>query len=88
VMLPTIIFGAAQALNIPSLQTILAKMAPDNQRGALMSLNGMVIRLGQTLGPMIIGFGYGKNGINGAYYLGALLAAIGLVVAFSLIRKN
>lgn len=77
---PVLLFGTAQALNIPSLQTLLAKLAPDNQRGVFMSLNGMVIRLGQTLGPMIIGIGYTWKGLEGAYYLGAIIALTGLVV--------
>ncbi len=71
-LIPILIFGSAQALNIPSLQTTLAKLAPDNQRGAFMSLNGMVIRLGQTLGPMIIGIGYSIDGLSGAYLFGCI----------------
>ncbi len=87
-IIPILIFGSAQALNIPSLQTTLAKLAPDNQRGAFMSLNGMVIRLGQTLGPMIIGIGYSINGLRGAYYLGAFMAFLGLIVLFTMINEN
>jgi MFS transporter, ACDE family, multidrug resistance protein len=87
-VIPILIFGSAQALNIPSLQTTLAKLAPDNQRGAFMSLNGMVIRLGQTLGPMIIGLGYSINELKGAYYLGTFMALLGLVVSFTMINEK
>ncbi|MDA3779692.1 MAG: MFS transporter [Bacteroidales bacterium] len=87
-LIPILIFGSAQALNIPSLQTTLAKLAPDNQRGVFMSLNGMVIRLGQTLGPMIIGIGYSLRGLIGAYYLGAFMALLGLIVSFTMINEN
>jgi len=87
-VIPIMIFGSAQALNIPSLLTTLAKLAPDNQRGAFMSLNGMVIRLGQTLGPMIIGIGYSIRGLSGAYYLGAFMALLGLIVSFTMINEN
>jgi len=87
-LIPVLIFGSAQALNIPSLLTTLSKLAPDNQRGAFMSLNGMVIRLGQTLGPMIIGIGYSISGLKGAYYLGALMALLGLIVSFTMIKEN
>ncbi len=86
-LLPILVFGIAQALNIPSLQTTLARLAPGAQRGAFMSLNGMVIRLGQTLGPMLIGIGYAINGLEGAYYLGALCAALGLLVLFTMIHE-
>lgn len=88
IILPIILFGAAQSLNIPSLQTLLAKLAPDNQRGAFMSLNGMVIRLGQTLGPLIIGLGYSVYGLFGVYYLAAFIAGLGLLIVFVMINKK
>ncbi len=87
-ILPIMVFGIAMALNIPSLQTTLAILAPNNQRGAFMSLNGMVIRLGQTLGPMIIGIGYTVNGLKGAYYLGAIVSVIGLFVLFTMLKES
>lgn len=87
-IVPILLFGSAQALNIPSLQTTLANLAPDNQRGAFMSLNGMVLRLGQTLGPLIIGIGFSLHGLTGAYYLGAFVALLGLFVLFTMVKKN
>ncbi len=88
IILPIVLFGTAQALNIPSLQTILAKLTSDKHRGAFMSLNGMVIRLGQTLAPMIIGLGYSFDGLEGAYYLSALVAALGFVVTITMLNKS
>ncbi len=88
IIIPVIFFGAAQALNIPSLQTTLANIAPDSQRGAFMSLNGMVIRLGQTFGPLVFGFGYALDGLSGAYYLGAVIAGAGLIVLFTMIDER
>jgi len=87
-ILPILLFGAAQALNIPSLQTILANLAPDEQRGAFMSLNGMVLRIGQTIGPLIIGVGYSLADTHGAFYLSAVIAMLGLVLIFTALRKE
>ena len=87
-IVPVLIFGSAQALNIPSLQTVLANLAIENQRGAFMSINGMVIRLGQTLGPLIIGIGFSVKGLKGAYYLGAFVALFGLVLLFTLLSED
>ncbi|MCD6092271.1 MAG: MFS transporter [Bacteroidales bacterium] len=87
-ILPILIFGSAQALNIPSLQTVLANLAPDNQRGAFMSMNGMVLRLGQTLGPLVIGIGFTISGLSGAYYLGAFIAILGLFVLFTMLTED
>ena len=85
---PILLFGSAQALNIPSLQTILANLAPDNQRGAFMSLNGMMLRIGQTIGPLIIGIGYAKKGLTGAYLLGAFVALLGMLVLITMVNEN
>ncbi len=87
-IVPILLFGSAQGLNIPSLHTTVANLAPDNQRGVFMSINGMVIRIGQTIGPLIIGVGYSFYGLFGAYYLGAIMALIGIVVLFFMIRDN
>ncbi|GAB4334336.1 MAG: MFS transporter [Calditrichia bacterium] len=84
-VLPVLLFGCAQGLNIPSLQTVLANLAPDNQRGVFMSTNGMVLRLGQTLGPLIIGVGYTLGDIAGAYNLATIMAILGLFILFTLI---
>ncbi len=86
--LPILLFGTAQALNIPSLQTAMANLAPDNQRGAFMSLNGMMLRIGQTIGPLFIGIGYTFKGIMGAYFLAALVALLGVLLLFVAIRQE
>ena len=87
-LIPILIFGSAQALNIPSLQTAIANLSPDNQRGAFMSLNGMMLRIGQTIGPLVIGIGYSLNGIPGAYYLASCFALLGVVLLFVMIKQE
>ncbi len=81
-LVPIIVFGIAQGFNIPSVQTLLAGMAPIEHRAAFMSVNGMVLRLGQTLGPILIGLFYAFGGIDWAYYSGALLALLMLITIF------
>jgi len=75
-VIPLILFGTAQGLNIPSLQTMLTNLAPVENRAAFMSLNGMVLRIGQTLGPIIMGFVFVAFGIAGVYYAGAVFALL------------
>ncbi len=72
--IPLILFGIAQGLNIPSLQTILTDLAPPENRAAFMSLNGMVLRLGQTLGPLFMGLVFALFGLSGVYIVGAAIA--------------
>ncbi len=87
-LVPILLFGSAQALNIPSLQTSLANLAPDSQRGVFMSINGMVIRIGQTIGPPIVGIGFTLGDIEGVYYLSAFVALLGLTVLFTMINAK
>ncbi|MEE8484761.1 MAG: MFS transporter [Nitrospinota bacterium] len=47
------IFGAAMGLTIPLMQNIVTELSPIEYRGLLVSLLGVMIRLGQTLGPFI-----------------------------------
>lgn len=87
-LIPIVLFGAAQALNLPSLHTLLANLAPDNQRAIFMSLNGTAIRVGQTLGPLIIGIAYSLGGLKWAYYLGALFAVLGMIIAMLWLKRE
>jgi len=57
-------------------QVLLAAVAPDDRRGAVMSLNGTVLRLGQTLGPPIMALVHRLAGIDAVFYTGAVFALI------------
>ncbi len=82
VAIPLIFFGVAQALNVPSLQNLLARIAPSEYRAALMSLNGMVLRLGQTLGPLLMGLVITLQDLNGVFGMAALLALFIIPIVF------
>ncbi len=71
---PALVYGIAAAFAIPSITSLMAAFAPMNQRAAIMSLNGTVLRLGQTLGPVIMAAVYGVWGFAGVYFAGAFLA--------------
>ena len=68
-------------MNLPIVQTLLARRAPLEYRAAFMSLNGMVLRLGQTLGPLIMGLVYLIGGFETIFFLSAGLAAAMIPVA-------
>ncbi len=71
-LLPAVFFGAGQGLNIPAIMTIVAELAPLEQRGAVMAINATMLRLGQTLGPPVAGLIFLSQGINGVFFtLGA-----------------
>ncbi len=73
-LVPTILYGVGAALNIPNVTSLMSAFAPVNQRAAIMSLNGMVLRMGQTLGPMVMAGVFGIWGFRGVYAAGAILA--------------
>ncbi|OIJ15228.1 MFS transporter [Anaerobacillus arseniciselenatis] len=79
-LIPIFIFGAAHGLTMPSLQTLLAEQAPMKFRGIYMSLNGAMLRIGQTTGPLMIGLIYMIGGFNGAFFGGSIIAVVGLLV--------
>ncbi|MFW6140569.1 MAG: MFS transporter [Acidobacteriota bacterium] len=74
-LIPAVVFGIAHGMNIPSIQTCLAELAPIEYRAAFMSVNGMVLRLGQTLGPVFMGLIFAVWGIKGAFFAGAGFSA-------------
>ncbi len=84
-IVPLILFGMAQGLNIPSLQTMLTNLAPVENRAAFMSLNGMVLRVGQTLGPIVMAFVFTIFGIAGVYFAGAVFALFLFLLIFVMI---
>jgi len=87
-LLPSALFGVAQGINIPSLQTLLAGSAPLEYRAAFLSANGTILRLGQTLGPVLMGLVYTGIGMDATFYAGALTALIMVIVVVLLISKR
>ncbi len=83
---PTVLFGVAQTLNLPSAFSLLNEAAPDENRGAFISLNSTILRLGQTLGPVLMLAATLPFGLGAAYLLATTLAAAMFLVAFALIR--
>jgi len=82
----TVLFGVAHGMNIPSLYSLLATYAPARHRAAFMSVNGMILRGGQTLGPLVIGLAFTAWGMNGAFLAGAALGLVVALMAIVLIR--
>jgi predicted MFS family arabinose efflux permease len=86
--IPVILFGVAQGLSIPNLQTLLASLAPIEHRGAFLSVNGLVLRLGQTLGPPLMGVASSLGGAGMTFYSGAAIAAVMLVLSALTLKKR
>jgi len=80
---PAVLLGFAFATTIPVVQVLLTEIAPVDRRGAVMSLNGTVLRLGQTLGPPVMALVHRVAGIDAVFYFGAVFAlflAVGIAI--------
>lgn len=81
-----VIFGLGHGMLIPGIQTLLVGSTPLKNRAGFMSINSMVLRLGQTFGPLIIGVFYALKGTVFTFIGGALVAAIMFIVTAVMIR--
>lgn len=86
-MIPSIIFGVSFALAFPTLQAMLAGIAPEGYRAGFMALNVTVQSLGRALGPLFAGVTYGAWGMQGVFYASAALSII-TVVVFGLLHTS
>jgi MFS transporter, ACDE family, multidrug resistance protein len=86
-MVVTIIFGIAMGINIPGIQTLLAGSVPMHYRAAFMSVNGSVLRLGQTLGPVLTGMAYTFGGMQATFFAGTIAAGIIILLLIFLAGK-
>lgn len=68
------VFGIAHGLCVPSQHRVWAQLAPQAQRGAFMSLNGTSFRLGQTVGPFLVGSWAQAAGFQAAFQRAALVS--------------
>jgi len=82
--IPVVIFGVAHGMSIPIIQALFAEAAPLKYRATFMSVSGMTFRIGQTLGPFLMGLVIGVWGIGGAFYAGAGLSIIIFIIIFRL----
>jgi len=69
-----IVFGLGHGLLVPSIQNLLVGFASIKERAAFMSVNSMVLRIGQTIGPLLIGVFYAIGSLQASFIAGAVVA--------------
>jgi predicted MFS family arabinose efflux permease len=85
-LIPATIFGIAQGINLPTMQTLLGEVTEVNNRALVMSLYGTSMRLGQTLGPLAAALFLSFSGMTGVFLCCAGLAGA-MVVLLSFTSK-
>ncbi|MBD3166341.1 MFS transporter, partial [bacterium] len=85
---PLVLMGLGQGLGMPTIFSLLSSLAPMERRGAVMSVNGTVLRIGQTLGPLAMGGLYGLAGLYAPFYAAAVLAGVMQVGLYILVTRR
>ncbi len=85
--IPAILYGMAQGVNQPNIQSMLAGLAPDENRAVFMSLNRSVVQMGQASGPIIMGLIYSSFNLSGVFYTGVIIAAFMILFVISFIKN-
>jgi ACDE family multidrug resistance protein len=84
--IPALLLGAAQGISLPTIQTLLGGLSSTENRAIIMSFYGTALRLGQTLGPPLLGIVFSISGINAAFYASSCLALAGFGLMYVMIR--
>ena len=83
VLVAVTVSGGSMGVALSMVQLLLTESAPAEQRGAIMTLNGAMFRVGQTAGPLAMGGLLAMGGMPGVFLGGAALCAgtLGIVLA-------
>lgn len=79
-ILPIALFGVAQGINIPSVLNLITGYAKKEYRALFLSVNWMMMRTGQAIGPYILGLVYLQFGIDGTFYSSAIVAFLSVLI--------
>ena len=79
-LVPAVLFGIGQGINIPALLSMLTENSPEKDRAMFLSINSMSLRLGQTVGPIMFGMIFSGFGIRAVFFTGAAMAMVMAVV--------
>lgn len=85
---PLCLFGAALGISSPAVQVSLSELASPDHRAILMSMNGMSLRVGQTIGPLFMGLVFSYRGLVSVFYSGFALSLIMAILALFLISTD
>ncbi|MFB6097559.1 MAG: MFS transporter [Salinibacter sp.] len=84
----SLLYGVAQGLNQPALQTRLTELSSEASRGVILSLNGTILRVGQAVGPLVLGFALVVGTIGTVFYAAAGVALLVGAAALALLAPE
>ncbi len=87
-LIPTAMFGVAQALAIPNILILLNRHAPPAQRAMIMSVYSMFMHLGQALAPVLVGVSVTALGGKGVFFASAIGGTMFCALSSILVAKD
>lgn len=87
-LIPVSIFGVAQGINIPSILTLITGYAAKEYRAAFLSINWMIMRVGQALGPYLLGIVYLYYGVDGTFYITTIVSLLFVLIVLLMIKPG
>jgi len=87
-ILPTILFGIAHGLNLPSQRAMAAGVAPLEHRAGFMAIQSAMISLGMTIGPLIMGLVFILTSLHTTFIIAGVIALIIPIMAIIIGREK
>jgi MFS family permease len=84
--LALIILATGSAINNPSNSSLLSKLSPSDETGAVMGIGQSVSTLGRILGPVVGGYLFDAMGASSPYWLGSGVMLVACLLSFKLPR--
>lgn len=86
VVVSVMVFGLGHGLLLPSIQNLLVGFATITERAAFLSVNSMVLRIGQTIGPLLIGVFYAIGSLQGSFVAGTVVALLMFLAVAGMVK--
>lgn len=87
-LIPVSIFGVAQGINIPCILTLITGYAAKEYRAVFLSINWMIMRVGQALGPYLLGIVYLYYGVDGTFYITTIVSLLFVLIVLLMIKPG
>ena len=90
-LIPVVFFAIAQGAIETSIHASVAGLAPIEYRAAFMSIDAMVFKIGQTIGPPLMGLVFVFYGYDAVFHVSAAIAIVTATVGItykSIVKKQ
>ena len=87
-MLFSAVFGLGIGIIMPVQMIMLLPLSPDHVRGAFISIQNLIHRFGQAIGPVLFGFIFVKAGLSGVFYGAAAVSAAVFIISLQFLKKG